>query len=325
MSKWIPVDIISRSLMLVGRSKFESRDYEPPPLKALLCGMDYYSERRMFSFNVVIKAIQAAGRTLHRLGFDDVENERVDLQLNREGGYRPLMLLRFDKLGAVELSRATSVLASLRSLHLQFSAEPESTVEAMTLQGNMRRVLSTMHSLEDLDLDVGTHRFSRGKDSLCSIPTMSLTDILGSTTYARLRRLALQNFWLEGEDLCEFLLRHKATLQVVILDLFRLGDFAGMERTPDGVGWVAYSDTPSENNKNDWYRIAQALRDRPRLNGLFIPLEMYRNTFEDVRMMKGVIDVAMDGRANAYESIIAEEKESGAQRRRNGNLRRAEE
>ena len=316
-------------LTSIGRSRFEAPDYDPPPLKVFEPKFYDDPDHRVFAFDLVLHALHGAERTLHHIDVAEVENDEVRRQVRREQ-LRPVhMLVRFDYLNPLELARAADTLKDLRSLHLSFFDFRTSLVHAAS-QGKMRKIISGMTSLESLELKFDGFPMVRSSTGLQDAAIIPLADILGTGTFSRLRNLRLERFWLEADELCEFLLRHSSTLQTLALDYIRLEATEQVERDDDGAGMESSEKQVPEESESDWYHVAKVCQQLPNLKGLHVVWDL-RGACRDpadrldwIGRMQEVMEIGMDGRPNIYWAAAAEAQEPIARMAREFLLEMAE-
>lgn len=290
------------------RTDFRSKTYEPPPLKALRY-LDSRREGQLRFFKLLLTAMAAAGRTLHHLGTRFVEDDRTmhhALQLAQEGLWVPEMLLPFDKLSQSALSVTTHALRDLRSLRLLLVADDAVLLTSMTGRGHVRKLMGEMARLEEVELAFyRRRRKSLNSGAVPEIAIIPLREMFGTSTFAHLRHVCFRSHWLDAEDLCDFLLRHKATLRAIMLGNIKLGGAADAERTSDGLGLPSSQRTASECLCADWILAGEAFQQLRSLEGIAIWRTEPSACEKCLPRMLQAVKIGMNGRPNVYEGRIA--------------------
>lgn len=243
--------------------------------------------------------------------------------------YPPRMLIHFDRLNTLERARAADALKSLRSLHLSlFDGRP--SLHRAASQGKLRNIISGMASLESLELKFdGLFQFHNSTNR-SHVALIGLAGILGNGTFSHLRNFGLQHFWLEADELCDFLLRHSSTLQTLALDYLRLEAKGQVERGADGIGMEIEGKPLPEDMKSDWYRVARVCQQLPKQKGLqavwgFRDDWMGPVTYlQWIDRMQEVMERGMACRHNVYGAAAAAIQDPIAHLARQGVLEMAE-
>ena len=98
--------------------------------------------------------------------------------------------------------------------------------------------------------------------------------IFGKTTFPRLRRLRLDSFWVEPDELCTLLLRHRITLEELASSNINLGGTQGeaveiLLRHPHQLLPNRRSSRAIQIGlSREWRLVTMACRELPRLHGV---------------------------------------------------------
>lgn len=308
---------LGRELTLTCSDDFEHSSYEPPPLKALNEHVDY-ATRQANDFAELLGPLAAARRSLRHLRVRDVDNETREA-FHRTPKTGPPMCIAFDRISQEFCTRILPSLALLRTMHLRLYARSKDLYRHVSRHGRLRQILTNLPSLQNLQLcfDSSLESIPIDQDQFPH-PIVPLQNIFGDVVLDKLRHLVLAAFWLETDELCDFLLRHRDSLEDLELKFIRLGETMDAERTAMGVGLAgipckSYPTTMVVSER--WDQIAKTCQQMPKLTGLTIT-----GAAEGIEVKKlgmagnfRVTDLGMNGRSNSHLQAQAEDRAWGAE------------
>ncbi|KAK5745753.1 hypothetical protein LTR17_001255 [Elasticomyces elasticus] len=278
----------------------------PPPFHA---GGDPFSawEVQNFAFSVLMNCLSTGISKIESL---EIMPSSAALLSPLTKAFRfPAMVPEFEVLD--ELNHAdnardefTENFKTLRTLNLSLSnihGVLSSTIldEKVTNVKSLRNFFGGVVALDPLTLGLRTQYYEQ-------TTAISLHDVFGNYTFARLRHIRLVDFWLEPIELCDFLLKHASTLETVGLINVNLGGVANLPLLRKGVVVIPEAEDGREESSDpkehpEWEEVAEACKALRQLHGLTIEGASVGEYWTPVAQldMTSLEQLGMGGRKNA--------------------------
>lgn len=279
----------------------------PPPLHTLT-DLKHAFIIQNRGFRILLEALARADRYLDRLAVAATSDHALGGVGVPHIGF-PGMLLDFDSMSEDCMRTLARPLAHLRNLHLDLDDKDLPCNKNLNIHrtignGGLSRFLAHLHGLQALDLRV--HAAKTAYDAFHTV-IVPLSKVFSNATFKQLRKLALADFWLEPEELCEVLSRHSSALEEVTLTNINLGGVADAPELISGtVRLMLPVFRPWRFTTPDIYMeseaVARACQTLPRLSGLAIegPSVGVNWTALAVFDTEDLVECGMNGRPNAF-------------------------
>ncbi|KAK4904210.1 hypothetical protein LTR49_026301 [Elasticomyces elasticus] len=266
----------NRSFFEIGALTGDSKSMPPP----FLAGED----------EIAAKTLQDRAMMLTDFGILDggLKIERFHLVPNHKAVLDPLtryyqlpsIMVEFDTLMFARQvygyhgDRVSKRYNALKDLHIDLSHvgyRCTLSTSLFGLDGSCPYILEFFGSVANVEtLSLSVCKQGPGVHQTSMTTVITLGEVLGGRQFPSLRELRITDMWLEPVEICDFVLAHADTLEVVKLVNINLGDRV---RADQHLGLVSIPGHPSqapldENEREWWKQVVKTCKVLPRWEGL---------------------------------------------------------